>query len=255
MAPVVGIPLALRAVELLGARGRIGTGDLMAACEVSRSAAFRCLRALEREGYALLSPTGRGYGPGPALLALQAIPAIDPDVRARRGQALAAVRDVVGESVHSTILVGLDVLVTDGRRSVHDEDMGSRIGMTAAAHAMAAGKLLLAALDARLVERMLPPDPLAQRTPFTAHDRETFLRELDVVREEGAAYTSHESELGIESIAVPLDGLSHRDRVALVVSVPRSRGGQPRLRDLGARARAVISARPEVEPWKMPPAR
>lgn len=244
---------ALQVLRMFVTRDQIGVGDVSRELGISRSAAYRCLLSLEAERFVMLSPSGRGYGPGPDLVAFSEIPAITESSRRRWAPILRTVRDDLGESVHSSVLVGNQVLVTEGRRSVHSEDMGSRIGMTSPAHAMAAGKLLLAALDDRLVRAIMPTDGLSPRTPRTVVDIDVLLEQLAGVRRDGFACAIQESEVGIDSVAVPLDGSSFRDRAALVISAPSERGGRPRLRRLGIAAREIIAAASDasgVSPWE-----
>lgn len=244
--------LALRIIALVAERDRIGTGDVVRELGVSRSAAYRALRVLEQQGYLMLAQSGRGYGVGPALVRLAESPAIETASRRRWIPVLGDVRDETGETVHVAALVGSQVLVVDGRRSAQEHDMGSRIGMTAPANSMAAGKLLLAALDDRLILSMIPSPRLPLRTSRTIGETDELLGEVGRIRDDGYACAIEESEAGIDSIAVPLDGSTFRDRVALVVSVPTERGGVRRLRRLGAVSATVIAEaakRGQVSPW------
>lgn len=250
--------LLLQVISLAARRDRLGIGDVVRELGASRSAAYRALRTLEDGGYLLLSPSGRGYGPGPELVRLSELPPIDGAARRGWAPVLDAIRDATGETVHVAALVGGQVLVVDGRRSAHEDDMGSRIGMTASANSMAAGKLLLAALDDRLVRAIIPATVLPQRTNRTIADADELLAELARIRRDGYACAVQESEAGIDSIAVPLDGATMGTRIAAVVSVPSDRGGIRRLRRLGMLAASAISAAAadgRVTPWRLRPAR
>lgn len=252
MSAIPSATIVLQVLGMLATRDQIGVGEVSRELGISRSSAYRALLSLESESFIMLSPSGRGYGPGPSLIAFSEVRAIEGDTRRRWAPILRGVRDALGESVHSSVLVGSQVLVTEGRRSVHSEDMGSRIGMTLPAHAMAAGKLLLAALDDRLVRAIMPADGLVARTPLTITDIEVLLQELADVRRDGFACAIQESEVGIDSVAIPLDGSSFRDRSALVISAPSERGGRVRLRRLGIAAREVIAESAEangITPW------
>ncbi len=246
--------LPLRIIGLASSRERIGIGDVVRELGVSRSAAYRALRTLEQADYLMLAPTGRGYGPGPALVHLAEIGAIDTAAKRRWASVLDGIRDATGETVHAAVLIGSQVLVVDGRRSVNENDMGSRIGMTAPANSMAAGKLLLAALDDRLIRSMIPSPDLPQRTSRTIASADALAAELRQIRHDGFAFAVQESENGVDSIAVPLDGSTYRDRVAAVVSLQSDRGGLRQLRRLGVLATGVIStaaAEGTVHPWRL----
>lgn len=246
--------LPLRIIALASSRERIGIGDIVRELGASRSAAYRALRTLEQTGYLMLAQSGRGYGPGPALVHLAEVGAIDVAAKRRWASVLDGIRDATGETVHAAVLIGSQVLVVDGRRSVNENDMGSRIGMTAPANSMAAGKLLLAALDDRLIRSMIPGSDLPQRTSRTIASADALAAELDHIRHDGFAFAVQESETGVDSIAVPLDGSTYRDRVAAVVSLQSERGGLRQLRRLGVLATGVIADAAEagtVQPWRL----
>lgn len=245
--------LALRLLPLVAERDRVGIGDVVREFGASRATAYRALRLLEEEGYVLLRESGRGYCPGPALLRLLEVPAIAVGTRRRWGSALSVVRDATDETVHAAVLTGTQILVVDGRGSAQAQNIGSRIGMTAPANAMAAGKLLLAALDDRLIGHIMPRVDLPQRTRKTISSADELLAELHRVRRDGYASAIQESESGIDSVALPFDGEGIKERSALVVSVPSERGGARRLRQLGAIASAEIRRLADegaIRPWR-----
>ncbi|WP_298228026.1 IclR family transcriptional regulator [Gryllotalpicola sp.] len=252
-APINGIDAVLGALELLDERDRVTIGDVAAALGLSRSAAHRLMTALTRAGYAVLGRSGRGYSPGRSLFAMSKVPALDPAVRLRLRPVLQTLRERTGESVHSAVLTGDHVLVVDGRRSAYSADIGLRIGMTAPANTMAAGKLLLAAMRDEGVEALMPT-PMLRRSPQSIATMDRLLPELDAIRRLGWCRAVQESEPGVNSIAVPLDGATRATRLALVVSVPLKRGRPHRLAELAAAASDVVAefaARGVVTPWRL----
>jgi len=248
-----GLDLGLRVISMLSTRDRVSIGDVARATGASRAAAYRCLRTLEGRGFVTLSSTGRGYFVGPQLLGISTDAVLEPRARPRHREVLADVRQSTGESVHTAVLIGARVLVVDGRRSVHADDIGVRIGMTAWAHALAAGKLLLAAYNDEQVASVLPPDPLPQPGASTIRAAADLRVALEDTRRRGWALAMQESEPGVCSIAVPLDGSHWRDRAALVVSVPAARGSRARLEELATATRSIVAAhakRGTVRPWR-----
>lgn len=187
------------------------------------------------------------------MLDLVRVPAVQADHRFRFRPVLQRLRETTGESVHSAVLVGDQVLVVDGRRSVHRMDIGLRVGMTAPAHVMAAGKLLLAAMPDEMVDALLPRE-LVRTGPASISSRAQLWEELDTLRRRGWAMALQESEPGVNSIAVPLHGTSWRDRVAIVVSIPLARGARQRLEKLAAQTRQVVldaTAAGTIRPWEL----
>lgn len=242
---VGGLDLGLQALEMLMTRDRLGIGDVAEACDVSRSAAHRCLRTLANRGFVSLSGTGRGYFAGPRLLELGGIGVTEPHSRMVHRPALQHVRDRTGESVHSTILVGARVLVVDGLRSSLGQEHQLRIGMTARASGVAGGRLLLAAYNDEQVSSILPEDEATRWT--------TELRaDLSRIRRAGWASRPRDDDPTVVSVAVPLDGDHWRTRMALVVSVPQPRASRERLDEIAVIARRTITEhheRGEIVPW------
>lgn len=250
------VTAALKLVEQFTAEDRITVASAAATLGVGRSSAHRLLRTLEARNFALLSSSGRGYTPGPALLALSCAPSVTADTRIRIRPIIEETQSQLGESVHSAILAGDHVMVVDGRRSTHGRDIGLRTGMTAPAHSMAAGKLLLAALDDTQVRALLPPEPLARRGPGTIISHRELLAELAWIRRHGWAETHDESEADVHSVAVPLDGNDWRTRMALIISLPHPRADEDLLIELASSARQIVARYAEqgvVSPWPFEP--
>ncbi|MFA5607378.1 MAG: IclR family transcriptional regulator C-terminal domain-containing protein [Leucobacter sp.] len=250
-----GAESALAALAVLNTQDRVTVASLAGELGISRSRCHRLLRTLESEGFAVLSDTGRGYHAGPALLAMTASAAHRAEARIRVRPLLDELSLTIEESVHSATLVGDHVLVVDGRRAPHGADIGLRTGMTAPAHAMAAGKLLLAALDNAQVLAFFPSESLVRRGPHTITSRHELLAELVRIRRRGWAESRDESEAGVHSIAIPLDGNSWRSRTALVLSIPASRTEEVRMHELVSAAQQSIddfAASGNITPWRLP---
>lgn len=234
-----GLDTGLRALSILLERDITTVTDLATRLGVARSRAHRTLRTLERDGFVSPAAGGRGFVVGPRLLALSTPHGSDPELRSLHRPLLGAVREATGEAVHTSVLLGDQLLVTDGRRSTHEVDIGLRVGMMMPAHAMAGGKLLLSHLDDNQVLALFPNPRLPQHGPNTIRDRDALLDDLRLIRRRGYATAIQESERGVDSVAVLLSGSSWRDRSALVVSVPAARGGKAQIERL---AQEVLQA-------------
>lgn len=213
----------MRVLLLFSERDVLSSTEVAELIGVSRATAHRVLLTLSTQGLVSLRGRGRGYVPGPALASFGRCEDVSRERRERMRRVITDVREQTGESVHVSALVGGRVVVVDGRRSRHIHDIGLRIGMTADPHAMAAGKLLLAAMDDAQAFALLPAEPFPARGPATVRSREELLGEFVAIRRAGWACAIQESEAGVASIAVPLDGSHWRDRTALVVSAPLER--------------------------------
>ncbi|MGP3534035.1 IclR family transcriptional regulator [Microbacterium sp. RD1] len=252
-APEGRIAAAMKVLELLSGTDRVTVRAAAEYANIGRSAAHRILAELERSGHVIRGEGGRGYFPGPAVVLRERLP-IQSSSRHRIRPVLQDLHVRTEESVHAALLIGDHVLVLDGRPSCHRPDIGLRVGMTAPAHAMAAGKLLLATLPDRTVAALFPTDPLPRRSRFTVGTRVELLDALREVRRRGVARAEQESEPGVNSVAVPLDGQSWRTRMAMVVSVPVRRGAAARMDELERIARDVVrhhALTGRISPWSL----
>lgn len=237
---LLSLDLGLQIIQAMTVRDRLTVRAAAQLTNSSVGAAHRSLKTLERRGFVSLSSGGRGYVPGPQLMGMAMAPGIHARTKFQLRPVLQSVREETGESVHTATLVGNQVLVLDGRRSKHVQDIGLRIGMTAPAHAMAAGKLLLSELDTHQVRSLFPSTALPRRGPGTITKRDALETQLEAISEARIAFTFQESEAGVNSFAIPIFGTNWRNRVALVVSVPVPRGSQKRMRELANLTKAII---------------
>lgn len=79
-----------------------------------------------------------------------------------------------------------------------------RIGKDAPMHSTGSGKILLSAMTANRVSRILDEHGQARLTPHTITDRSALLQELEAVQQQGYALDNEECELGHRCVSVPL---------------------------------------------------
>jgi DNA-binding IclR family transcriptional regulator len=91
------------------------------------------------------------------------------------------------------------------------------------AHAVSAGKALLAALPVDTLRELYGDEPLTPLTERTLPTRAALEAQLDVVRQQGYAVNIGESERGITAAACAIPGRAAGERLAIAVSAPSSR--------------------------------
>lgn len=226
-----GLEAGLAALRFVLARDSSSVTDVARELGIARSRAHRILRTLERSEMIAPASGGRGFVAGRRMMDLATPFGLDLTTRFSHRPVIDRVFDATGESVHTSVLIGNQLLVTNGRKSAHDLDIGLRVGMMMPAHAMAGGKLLLSMLDDGQVLALLPPN-LEKVGPRTTTERVQLLNEIQEIRALGYAMCEQESERGVDSVATLLSGETWRDRTAIVISVPSDRGGRRRLTEL-----------------------
>lgn len=226
---VASLSLGLQIIDLLVTHDLLTVTEVAERLGVQRSRAHRSLTTLVQEGYALPASQHKGYVAGPKILLLSGTTAMGARTRFQIRPVLQDIVEATGEAAHSSVLLGRELLVVDGRRSKHRVDIGLRVGMIAPAHAMAGGKLLLSYLSEQQLMALYPDEELPRRGPQTISRRSVLLNELAQIRRSGFSQTVQESESGVNSVGMLLNGDSWHNRTAVVVSVPIERGSPSKL--------------------------
>jgi IclR family pca regulon transcriptional regulator len=136
---------------------------------------------------------------------------------------LAAVREAVQESASLAVLhdgEALFVARSEVRRIVNT---GVRTGATLPAYASATGHVLLAGLTPGALESYLDSAKPTARTPKTPTTAEEIRKRVARARTERVAITDEELEVGLRSMAVPVQDSRGRTVAAMSVSTMAAR--------------------------------
>jgi IclR family pca regulon transcriptional regulator len=99
------------------------------------------------------------------------------------------------------------------------------VGTRFPAYATSMGRVLLAALPADALDRLLAVADLRALTPETIHDEATLRAELATVAAQGWAIVDQELEAGLRSVAVPIHDRAGATIAAINVSVNANHTG------------------------------
>jgi IclR family transcriptional regulator, pca regulon regulatory protein len=185
-----------------GDRQHLSGADVAAITGLSRAAARRCLHTLTVLGYA--SSSNGLYELTPAVLTLG---------QAYLGSAsLAGVAQPVLERVTAQLEEAAAVAVLDGDDIVFVARAAARrilavevsIGSRLPAASTASGRVMLAFAPETRRSRFLSRAKLTRHTPHTIVDRKQLRHELERVRADGYALIDQELEVGLRSMAVPI---------------------------------------------------
>ncbi len=204
----------------------------------------RLVKLLTERGWLVRDPASRRLRLG--LGAARLLPAVRLPEVAR--EPLRALAGRTGETVNLATLDGSEVLYLLTETGSHLLTLRSHTGLRLPVHATALGKCLLAQLaddDAREAAGREPYDALTSKT-MTSWAR--LRTNLERIRREGVAYSREEFEIGLDSIAVPLDWMAGDGPVAVNLSLPSSRAGReatPKLvRELRTAAALITGVAP-----------
>jgi DNA-binding IclR family transcriptional regulator len=211
-----------RAAAMLRALGEAGRpltpAEISARIGVPRPTVYRLLESLAREG--LVTPMGRGFTLGAAVLWLAARRLEQLELRTVGRPILQELRDRTGETVHLAVLESGQVVYVEKVESPGPIRMASMVGRIFPAHSTALGKAMLAYLPTEQVEEIIRRHGLPQRTPNTITDPGRLFEELSLIRTRGFSIDNVENEEGIRCVGAPV--FDHTGAVAGAVSISGS---------------------------------
>lgn len=96
--------------------------------------------------------------------------------------------------------------------------LANRIGSRAPLHCTGIGKLFLSEQEESYIDTMISQKGMQRFTDHTILTRESLLKELEVIRQQGYAYDREECDLGVSCIAFPLRDYTKKIIAGLSVS-------------------------------------
>jgi DNA-binding IclR family transcriptional regulator len=228
---------ALRLLSMLSQEAELRVVDVSRRLDIAPSTSHRLLKCLKEEGFMQQSQGSRRYRVGPEMLRLARHFSSQNSLERLARPHLIALSRRVNEAVNLQILIGHEVLCLDAVvEDRHDLHVNRIAGRRVAAHASAAGKVLLAALPHSARRTLYDSHGLPAITSRTIISPEAFEAELAKVRTAGYATNLGEREDGVFAVAVPILDLADKPIAALAVAAPAVRLPRPRipglLRDL-----------------------
>jgi IclR family transcriptional regulator, pca regulon regulatory protein len=212
----------LRVVEAFNADHKeLTLSDVAKLVDLPRASVRRTLHTLVQLGYA--EATDRLYRLTPRVLnfarAYLQSNAISDIVQ----PAIEQISEDVGESCSAAVLDGEDVMMIAQASPKRIIPVSDQIGFRLPAIATSLGRVLLAALDDRHLNKFLSQSRPKKVTKFTTVDKNELRKVILKVRADGYALADQEVEIGFRSIALPLKKLDGRTIAALNIGVHSER--------------------------------
>lgn len=210
-----------RALDLLAqlALGPASLDDLAREAPVHKTTVMRLLHSLVEKGFVVRDSQQR-YTLGPRFFELSSLALEQRDIRTVARPHLLRLGARTGHTVHLAAFEGPDVVYLDKVESRQPVRMYSRIGLTAALHAAAVAKVLVAGLSPARRENLAGTLAFQPLTPRTITDPARLLAELDAVAAQGWAVDLAEHEEFVHCAAAPVHDASGRVVAAVSCSVP-----------------------------------
>lgn len=194
---------ALRVLTELRRLERVGVSEIAQELGIGASTAHRILTTLQAYGYVQQTTTGRKYQLGPAMAHSGDAASIAHCVEASQ-PVMRRLRDLSGETVHISVLEGMEVKFLAVIESKHMLRVSSRVGRVIPAQAAASGKVLLAQLTDATIDQLFPEEGFEKLTARSLDTRTALKNELNLVREQGFGRNFGESEPDLAALAVPI---------------------------------------------------
>lgn len=209
---------ALQILVNLG-EGERSLDQLATELDVHKTTVLRLLRTLEADRFVRRDESHR-YRLGSRLFALADAAREQHVVREVAAPHLRQLNQKTGQTVHLAVWENGEVIYIDKLDSVQSVRMYSRVGVPAAPHCTAVGKVLLAALPKRSREALLASMDYHAFTPNTITSPDALRDELDQVHAQGWGQDRAEHESFINCIGAPVADSSGRVVGAVSISVP-----------------------------------
>lgn len=200
---VAGLEKGLAIIEAFGIWGKPLT--LSEAAEItghSRASARRSLLTLQALGY--VQSDGKRFRLAPRALRLGHAYVSSTALLKLMQPVLEGISERTRESSSLAVLDGNDVVFLARAATRRSLSTGLGLGSRLPAHGTATGRVLLAALPPEDAERRLKRMARQQMTPNTRTDVDDLMKILADVRVDGYALCDEELELGVRSLAVPI---------------------------------------------------
>ncbi len=211
----------------------ISIDDVAKRVGLSRSNAYRTLQTLVHAGYVARDEVHGGYRCTTRMYELGALRISKLDVRRLAPPYLSRLAEDTGETIHLSILDGLEIIYIDKIDSAQPIRAYSMVGGRAPAHAVATGKALLSAQPRGFIEKHGPTFP--RFTDATITRLADLKAELGRAARNGYAVNRGEWREGVGGLAAPVFDATGRSVAALGISGPLTRLTSARMRTMAPR--------------------
>jgi IclR family pca regulon transcriptional regulator len=214
-----GFAKGLLVIEAFGeANPKLTISDVSKETGLDRATARRCLLTLSELGYAhydgkYFELTPRILRLGHAYLSATPLPRLIQPYLDR-------LSEKVGQSASASVLDGAEIVYVARASQKRVMSINLMPGSRLPAYCASMGRVLLAALPEADAFDLICKSERKANTPNTKTEPDALMLELSIVRREGYSLIDQELEMGLCSIAVPLENSRGRVVAALNIGAP-----------------------------------
>ncbi len=230
-----------KAARILKHLSRVGSATVASVAtqlELPRSTTYKILVTLEAEGLVERDAGGQTFHLGYRLIELGHRAQEEIDLFGVAHPYLVALNKQTDETVHLTVLDGVEVLYVDCVESTRRLRTYSVIGVRAPLYCTAVGKAILAGAAPDLIDAVVAAG-LQPVTKWTITDRTSLEAELERTRHRGYSVDNRENDADIRCVGAAIRTRDKHATAAISVSGPAERITTKRIPDL---AKLVVEA-------------
>lgn len=201
---VQAVALALQIIEALAFADRPqGVTELAKSLGTTKTRIFNYLQTLAEHGYAVQQPESERYRIGVRVSQIGGAVANEFNLLSISRGPMRKVHQAVGHTIVLSKFDGTTLYSVDQIEGTSMLKISIAIGNVLGLHSSAQGKLVLAFGPARLLENTISKG-LKPATKETITDPERLRREIRTIQSRGWAFTSNETRMGVNALAVPV---------------------------------------------------
>ncbi|TGS16852.1 IclR family transcriptional regulator [Mesorhizobium sp. M2E.F.Ca.ET.209.01.1.1] len=201
---VKSVQLAFDVLEAVAAApGEVGVSELAALLGTTKGTVFRHLQTLVERGYVDQNAVSARYKLGTRSYLIGQVAAGRIELLTASSDAIAALRDEIGETVVVSALRNRSLVVLRTVFGKSNLEIGVRQGSELILHGTAQGKVALAFSNRSLLQHVLRQG-LTRLTDHTIVDAAKLEAELEQARAQGFITAPNEETFGINAVAAPI---------------------------------------------------
>ncbi len=215
---------ALRLLKLFSEKKNWSVTDMITSLGYHKSSIQRLVTTLEKEGFLERVYPNKGvYQLGPQILHLGTIANQSSDLRSIAHPYLTRLCQQTQETTHLCVVNESQCYYLDKIDSPQSIRMVTFIGQRMPLHSTGVGKALMSGMSIKEIENVTGDEELDRFTPNTITNRDSLMKELSRIRENGLSYDREEMEIGLRCIAAPIFDSAGRVVASISISGPSQR--------------------------------
>jgi DNA-binding IclR family transcriptional regulator len=189
---------------IITAQRNPGISEIALELSLAKSTTHGILAALEESGWVLRDPITRKYTCGHAAKDLAGIAQVRVPLVEKARPFLEKLGAELDEDVFLGILAGNHLLILDQVESSKELKITAKPGTRLSIYAGSAGKIFLAHMDPDTVKEIFKSSPPPRFTPLSITDPQRYVRDLELIRQEGVALDHGEYISNVQAVGVPI---------------------------------------------------